>query len=129
MSGENKININRADERNGGGTRKNRHGSKDDRALRLVYSGRLTPVWSFVLIHGRTRDALTRWGLAEFQMRHIGNRKKSRDEDIVFGRLTPEGVKVRDDYHARQAEKADLKIRREKNAKRIERKRKKRLQK
>lgn len=87
------------------GVRRTRLSSK---ALKAIENCLIGPAWAPTDLHHETRKALREWGLAEFMDYGTYNPRKTKGGmPIVLGRLTPEGVQVRDDYHCRQAEKLD----------------------
>jgi len=83
---------------NGQGERRNRFGSA---ALKMVYNNEIMPYWAPFTGHTHSREALERWGVAEFRrIPGLAARKRS----VWYGRLTARGVQVRDDYARRRAE-------------------------
>lgn len=86
--------------------------------LEKVIKGDLSPYWRVFepsAWTGHQRDIMERCGLAEFRRTHAG---------LLIGRLTDEGVRVRDYFHRRNAERIDRDRRKENRYQREIRKRK-----
>jgi hypothetical protein len=92
-------------------------------ALDAVRDGTLGPAWRAVNLHHHSINALEAWGLAEFRRGpSYDPSRRGRKTILIMGRLTAEGVRVRDDYHRRSAERRDNAIRRDNKRKRRGRK-------
>ena len=89
--------LTREEARKWGGIRRDRLSRV--RAPGVIYDCKLSPYWRFVNLHHQIRETLTRWGLAEFKVLAKG---------VIMGRLTEEGIEVRDNHHKSIAEKAHV---------------------
>lgn len=84
----------------GEGTPLNRYGSK---ALKMIQNNELMPYWEMFTGAPESRLALERWGMAEFKkLKPMTSSSKAH----YMARLTPAGIKARDDYARYKAERA-----------------------
>lgn len=86
------------------GVRRNRLKS---RALDAIRNDEIFPYWAETKLGPKPRETLERWGLAEFKNRGTFKALGDKNTIIILARLTPDGIKVRDDYHRGRAERAD----------------------
>lgn len=86
-----------------GRMRRNRFGSQ---ALKLVQRNLVMPFWAPFPGSMYSAQALERWGLAELRLIKTPEAARQKKPRAYYARLTPQGIKVRDDYARLMAERA-----------------------